>query len=320
MRQSEYLILLDRLYDGKFGITSLMRNNIMKKVKANEVNIDLLIIYNNEIMRITPYEIDFLCIEYGSRKYNTYHDGEYDLLWLRFVPNCTSFAPQDQQMWEMNILKRFHYTWYNPLRKTLIQYKEEINKPILLERERFKIYPDQSDILAVFQVPINQIRVVVVGQDPYPAGNHANGIAFATKQDVIPASLKMIEQGIKTDYSDLAYPIDGSLTHLLKQGVFLLNTSLTVREMQPNSHVEIWKSFIDKVITLLTLKKQPIVFCLLGSEAKRYSKLIQDSEVHSFIEVEHPAYAVREKRVWEHQNLFKRVDDKLNIKIKWLQL
>jgi uracil-DNA glycosylase len=312
-------MLVDKLIDGKFVIASTLRNNIHKKLKSN-INIDLIIIYEGEFMTITPHELDFLCVEFSKNTYNNYQYGSYNLMYYNFVANTKKLIDdENMQKWELTALKRFHYTWYNPLRPFIQkEYREFINKPILIDREKYKVYPEHSNMLSVFnKTNVNYIRVVILGEDPYPAQDYATGIAFGSEKLPIPNSLKQIESAIRKDYPDDKGLLDYSLEYWLKQGVMLLNTSLSVIENQPNSHKEIWRKFITLVITLLGVKEKKIVFCLLGSEAKRYKEQLE-SAGNKVICVEHPAYAVKEKRDWIYDNMFQKVNQELSIKIKWL--
>lgn len=319
MKNIEYLITVD-LFDNKFVLASTLRNSIHKKLKSG-INIDLIVIHNEQFMKITPYELDFLCIEFSKQSYHNYQQGNYNLMYYNFVPNTNKIHDDiEMQKWELIALKRIHYTWYNPMRKYIqSEYKKSINVPILQEREKYKVYPEHSNILTVFnKVNLNYVRVVILGEDPYPAGNYATGVAFGVEKQPIPGSLKEIEKAIRKDYPDDNTSLDYSLNYWLKQGVLLLNTSLTTRENQPNSHVDIWKKFIDIVIMSMLTKENKIIFCLLGSEARRYKKWIIDSENHLCIDIEHPAYAVREKRDWVYDNMFLKVNEHLDTKIKWL--
>lgn len=109
------------------------------------------------------------------------------------------------------------------------------------------------------------------------------------------------------------------MEHLIKQGVFLINTALTVKMNQANSHNELWKPFVDLVITILAMREKPIIFLLIGSEARRYKQQIENTN-HSCICVEHPAAALHQNREWIYNKCFKEINNNLTIPIKWLKV
>jgi uracil-DNA glycosylase len=323
MKEYNYYFKTQLYGDNKVGIPSTLKDLVIRKIKS-DILITILIIVDNRIMSLNWNEIEFLSYETTSGKYNNYQHGDYKILWLNFVDDVNSIPKglsEDTWNWELALLNRIHYSFYNTLRPYLINnYKKDIILPIAEERKTKVIYPDQVDVLKPFtNSDLNKIKVVILGQDPYPAGNHATGIAFATKQPTKPASLIEIEKAIKKDYPELIGDIDVTMNHLIKQGIFLLNSSLTVKEKEPNSHVNYWKTFIDLIMTTILLREKMIIFVLMGNEAKRYKAQIESTN-HKCICVEHPAAALYNKREWEHNELFKKIDKELNTKIKWLKL
>ena len=311
-----------QVFQGKVGIPSTLKDLVIRKGKEN-VMIDIVIITDLGIMTLTWNEIEFLSYETTSGKYSNYQHGSYQILWLDFVCGLDSI-PNDDTMeewkWELALLNKIHYSWYNPMRNFLIKDYKNIVKTIMQERTNNTIFPDQPDILKPFSIDMNRTRVVIVGQDPYPAGNHATGIAFATKQDKKPGSLHLIEKAIKLDYpEEKDIQLDSSMEHLIKQGVFLINTALTVKMNQANSHNELWKPFVDLVITILAMREKPIIFLLIGSEARRYKQQIESSN-HTCICVEHPAAALHQNREWIYNKCFKEINNNLTIPIKWLKV
>lgn len=186
------------------------------------------------------------------------------------------------------IPSKIHSSWH-PYLDELFQSRElkKLKYDILKDGT---FYPDKNDIFNVFQMPLNKIRVVILGQDPYYTSNHANGYAFATKrEDKIPFSLSIIETELiqeKTleaakefntighDYSkDTSYRVKPDLSNWRDQGVFLLNTSLTVEKDKPNSHKQYWRNFTSFVIGLISKEVNP-VWLLWGKEAQDYEILI----------------------------------------------
>ena len=162
--------------------------------------------------------------------------------------------------------------------------KEEFEKDYFLKIEEFikeeynskTIYPPYSEIFNAFKLTsLSNVKVVILGQDPYHEEGQAHGLAFSTPEGrPIPRSLKNIFKEVNAEYS---YPIpdSGCLESWAKQGVFLLNTVLTVEEGNANSHSKCgWQTFTDNVIKLLNNQNQPIVYLLWGKQAEKKKELI----------------------------------------------
>lgn len=188
--------------------------------------------------------------------------------------------------------------WVNYLSNTSIEFAINTYNRVDSLRKTYTIYPEQEDIFKVFKIiePIN-VKVVILGQDPYHEGN-ATGIAFACKESLSP-SLKQIWGSIKKDtakeYEGKASP---SLSHLTEQGIFLLNSLLTVQKDQPLSHKYLdWETFTSSVINNLSNKQQNIVFMLWGTYAQKYKKYI-DSTKHLILEDTHPQFANYQNKEW----------------------
>lgn len=175
--------------------------------------------------------------------------------------------------------------------------KDEIHKEYFMKilyelRELYKvktIYPEKKDIFNAFKLPYKDVKVIILGQDPYHGEGEAHGYAFSTHAKKLPPSLKNIykelydDLGIEKDYSN------GDLTNWQEQGVMLLNTGLTVEKDKPNSHKNIgWHEFTDTVIQKLNDKDTPVVFILWGNNAKEKKKFITNSK-HLVIESAHPS-------------------------------
>ena len=152
------------------------------------------------------------------------------------------------------------------------------------------IYPPMYDIFNAFKATAYEdVKVVIIGQDPYHRPNQAHGMCFSVKEGMpIPASLKNIYSEIK---DDLGIPISrsGCLKHWAEQGVLLLNTILTVREGKPLSHKGYgWETFTDDVMIKLNEKKEPIIFLLWGTPAKKKGMLITNP-IHRKLCAAHPS-------------------------------
>jgi len=174
----------------------------------------------------------------------------------------------------------------------------EFNQPYFLQLQDFleneyatrTIYPPKAEIWNAFRyTPYNDVKVVILGQDPYHGAGQAHGLSFSVKQGVKhPPSLQNM---LKEMESDLGFPIplDGTLTKWAEQGVLMLNTVLTVREGQAHSHKKQgWEQFTDTVIQKLSDREQPIIFVLWGKPAQQKKRLI-DTSRHAIIEAPHPS-------------------------------
>ncbi|MBR5431992.1 MAG: uracil-DNA glycosylase [Bacteroidales bacterium] len=151
-------------------------------------------------------------------------------------------------------------------------------------------YPPGSLIFNAFnQTPFDQVRVVILGQDPYHGPGQAHGLCFSVNDGVeFPPSLRNIFQEIHTE-TGAPIPQSGNLTRWARQGVFLLNTCLSVRAHQAFSHSNHgWETFTDAVISLLSNECEHLVFLLWGSPAGRKSSLI-DSQRHLVLQSAHPS-------------------------------
>lgn len=162
-----------------------------------------------------------------------------------------------------------------------------------LKKEYFTktIYPPMDDIFnALKYTDFNDVKAVILGQDPYHGEGQAHGLCFSVKKGIKPPpSLINIYKEQKTDLC-IEQPIDnGDLTKWTKQGVLLLNTVLTVRKASPNSHKGMgWEEITDKVIKLLNDREKPVVFILWGANARAKKKLITNKN-HLIIESAHPS-------------------------------
>jgi len=151
------------------------------------------------------------------------------------------------------------------------------------------IYPNSADIYNAFKkTSYDDVKVVILGQDPYHEEGQANGLAFSVNNGVkMPPSLKNIFKELQDDVGG-KFRTNTDLTDWAEQGVFLLNSSLTVIEGRPNSMADIWNTFTDSIIKLLNNKEKPIVFVLWGKNARDKKKLI-DTKKHFIVESAHPS-------------------------------
>lgn len=178
------------------------------------------------------------------------------------------------------------------------QVGQEFEKPYYLKLRQFLkqeystriIYPSPYDIFnALHYTPYEKVKVVILGQDPYHGPNQAHGLSFSVKPGVpMPPSLQNIFKELNMDLG-CKIPNNGYLKKWADQGVLLLNTVLTVRQGQPQSHRGIgWEIFTDEVIKKLNEREQPVIFMLWGRPAQQKLSLI-DQRKHFIITASHPS-------------------------------
>lgn len=180
--------------------------------------------------------------------------------------------------------------------------KSELEKPYFnelagfLEKERslFTVYPKQEDIYNALKLTsFENVKVIIIGQDPYHGPHQAHGLSFSVNDDIkIPPSLKNVFKELKSDIG-FAIPNHGNLMTWAKQGVLLLNATLTVRAGEPGSHQKKgWENFTDAIIKLISEEKENCVFLLWGNFAKTKTPLI-NPEKHLILEAAHPSPLAR---------------------------
>lgn len=158
------------------------------------------------------------------------------------------------------------------------------------EYSSYEVYPSMYDIFNAFKLTAyKDVKAVILGQDPYHEPNQAHGLCFSVKDGVkLPPSLVNIYKEIKSDLG-ITEPQSGDLTKWAKQGVLLLNNTLTVRRGMANSHKNCgWTKFTDEVIRLLNAREDPMVFILWGGNA-RSKKMFIDGNRHLILESAHPS-------------------------------
>ena len=171
--------------------------------------------------------------------------------------------------------------------------KEYFKKLINFVKEEYKnktIYPKENEVFNAFRyTDFNNVKVVILGQDPYHGPNQAEGLSFSVSNHVLkPPSLQNIFKELESDLG-IPFPESNSLKPWAKQGVLLLNAVLTVEEHKPTSHKDKgWEIFTDDVIKIMNQKKEPIVFILWGAYARKKKELITNP-IHCIIESAHPS-------------------------------
>ena len=175
---------------------------------------------------------------------------------------------------------------------------QELEKPYFLklshfledERKNYTIFPPEEETFTALKLtPFEQVRVLLLGQDPYPTPGHAHGLCFSVKPGVKhPASLRNMFKELQEDLG-CTIPSHGYLESWAKQGMLMINAVLTVRDGEPNSHAgKGWEEFTDAIIKALNARNEPVVFVLWGNYAQKKTKLI-DASKHKIIACAHPS-------------------------------
>ncbi len=187
---------------------------------------------------------------------------------------------------------KLHPSWLEPLRQEFEQpYMAELKRFLLNERDAGKrIFPAGCNwFRALDLTPLDQVKVVILGQDPYHGPGQAHGLCFSVPDGVRPPpSLVNIYKELEIDLG-IARPAHGFLEHWARQGVLLLNSVLTVEMGQAASHRDRgWEKFTDAVVRLVNAKQQPVVFMLWGSYAQKKASFV-DTSRHLVLKAPHPS-------------------------------
>ncbi|MBN3534365.1 uracil-DNA glycosylase [Mycoplasma procyoni] len=175
-------------------------------------------------------------------------------------------------------------------------------------RLKHTVFPLQKDLLRVFEVTnFDDLKVVVIGQDPYHQPNQADGLAFSSQDTKLPKSLFNIYKEIKKDYSDFSKK-DADLSNWAKQGVLLLNRVMSVSESQPGSHYKLgWEVFTKAVLDFIVQNQNNTIFLLLGAKAQEIEKEI-DLSNQIIIKLSHPS-PLSYRRSFENSRVFKKINE-----------
>lgn len=186
-------------------------------------------------------------------------------------------------------------SWKEALKEEFLSpYFENLKKNLIISKKHSTVFPPSNLIFNAFNLtPFDKVKVVILGQDPYHGDNQAMGLSFSVPKGVrVPPSLKNIYKEI---YDDLGInePNSGDLTYWAKQGVLLLNASLSVEKGRPNSHKDFgWHRFSDAVIKKISDEKYGVIFLLWGNFAKNKANLI-DQNKHFILTAPHPSPLAR---------------------------
>ena len=191
----------------------------------------------------------------------------------------------------MNMVK-LDPSWLELLKDQFeMPYFLHLKEALLQEKKKYIVYPPGSQIFAALdECPVDSVKAVIIGQDPYHNPGQANGLCFSVADGIQPPpSLVNIFQELHTDLG-LAIPQSGNLEKWARQGVLLLNASLTVRAHQASSHSQLgWQEFTDTIIQRLSSLKENLVFLLWGSYAIHKKALVAPNRGHLILEAPHPS-------------------------------
>jgi uracil-DNA glycosylase len=191
----------------------------------------------------------------------------------------TKIAPVIEESWLQLLSQQFESDYFLQLKQKLVD-----------DKKQFVVYPPGPQIFSAFNyTPVDKVKVVIIGQDPYHGPGQANGLCFSVSPGIKkPPSLENIFKELHDDLG-IKIPISGNLEKWAHQGVLLLNASLTVRANSPNSHQDFgWHTFTDEVIRQLNEHKKGLVFLLWGKFAQGKETLI-DTTKHHILKAAHPS-------------------------------
>ena len=197
-----------------------------------------------------------------------------------------------------------------------------------LHKEKGKYEPGFNKIFRAFEVtPFDRLKVVIVGQDPYPQKGVATGIAFANEPGLSwSPSLNIIADELQEsipEFNEWLFIDNIDLLHWCRQGVLLLNSAFTVATGVPGSHADMWRFFTSDLIKALSLLPRPIVFVFMGKVAEDFAQYVEPSRLNAVLLCPHPAADTydRSKFLFRTSNIFLRINEKLiefnNPIIKW---
>ena len=201
-------------------------------------------------------------------------------------------------------------TWQEPVQKYFTE--EDFLKTgiaIAQRRKLEKVYPEKDLIFRCFrETPYSKTLGVILGMDPYHQPGVADGLCFSTSDNnPTPASLMKIHKAIEKDcYDGFKLEQTNDLSYLSKQGILMLNTSLTVAEKLPGSHSQYWFDFTTAVMNAINDIDYPIFVLALGQNAAKFTSLVTN---HKVFTVEHPAAACYQAREWENESCFRKINE-----------
>ena len=200
------------------------------------------------------------------------------------------------------------------------KWEQEINNNLKnYENSSSNVFPQKKDIFKIFSMDVALIKIVFLGQDPYHGKGQANGLAFSANNDCkIPPSLQNIYKELKLEFPERNYDFaHGNLERwVFEEKIFLLNSSLTVLESKPSSHMKLWSSITDNVIKFISENNKQCIFLLLGNYSKTKLKFIENGSLERCIIGTHPS-PLSAHRGFFNSNIFRLCEEKLGHEINW---
>ena len=210
----------------------------------------------------------------------------------------------------MNSMNSYHQSW-KPLFDTL-----NIDIDILYSGSEV-VYPKKEQLFRAFEMNVEDIKIVILGQDPYHSPEQAHGLSFSVPEGIkIPPSLRNMYKELQEEFPERDYKFNsGNLEKwFYREKIFLLNSSLSVIKRKPGSHLKIWQQFTDNVIQFISQHNKTCVFLLLGNFAKAKERLISDKE--RVIKGVHPSPLSAHNGFFGSM-IFRKVEELLRTNIDW---
>lgn len=266
-----------------------------------------VIIYENDKVVHIPIRIFH---EYGEIKEAFEHYEKQVFLNLEIIDSL-QVDVSTHELYSKRV-NMFGLEWFHVVKEELLQsYMIKLGRFLSQRRKDIKIYPEASEMFNAFKfTPYREIKVVVVSSEPYNRLPISDGLAFSSKDEIeVPKPLEKIYDGLERDLGFGNFlDANPSLQYWAEQGVLLLNSLLTVEHNRPYSHSTIgWKTFTGKILKHLSENKENLVFLLMGTTARSFKNIV-DKPQHLVFETEHPGFAAKEDRKWNHENIFSRTN------------
>jgi len=215
-------------------------------------------------------------------------------------------------------MQSIHLSWLPLFEKHCLFYNKTLYLPLEIKAQikvDLSVYPPEEQIFRIFEMNLDEIQIVLLGQDPYHRPNQAHGLSFSVPDGIkIPPSLKNIYKELKATFPEREYKFNsGNLEKWVdREKIFLLNASLTVIDGNPGSHMKIWRDFTDDVIKYIVENNNKCIFLLLGNFAKEKEKFIEDKT--RILTCPHPSPLARG---FIGSGIFKKVEEMLGKEIDW---
>jgi len=220
--------------------------------------------------------------------------------------------------------------WYKKLQSYIeSEHFTKVANYVKERRNHTEVYPPSKEIFRAFQLtPYSNIRVVIIGMDPYPSIYNekpvACGLSFAPRDtNYVPPSLRKIYERLRDDFykDEMTFPADLNIEYWAKQGVLMLNAALTVEHGKPGSHMKVWTNWTAEVIKAINNYSSGVIFCLWGKDAQAFKEEIGSH--HIVLESEHPVAANYQGRQWDCDH-FKKINAHLmgvnGDSIEWIKI